>query len=76
MDMPTHSCWVRLVVRSLVGANPLPTLGWSENLVFLHSVVQEHTDDTVCSHVHLSSRHRGFLLIHPKSFFSFLSLDA
>ena len=32
MDAPTHSCWGRLVVRSPVGADPLPAFGQGENL--------------------------------------------
>ena len=32
MDVPTHSCWGQLVVRSPVGADPLPAFGQGENL--------------------------------------------
>ena len=32
MDVPTHSCWGQLVVRSPVGADPLPAFRHGENL--------------------------------------------
>ena len=32
MNAPTYSCWEQLVVRSPVGADPLPAFGQGENL--------------------------------------------